>query len=232
MENSKFELALNELKPNSYDKPDRKNSLVDDKYYDKVDEVCGKCVKIGNDGKCYASSEAFPELFKCSKSDGQYIYDNEIPDKDKINLNGNDYAHTSSVVGLLDKRVQETRDTDTQAVCKYSRDSLINIGDSSDAENERRKFDGFAKREVPKLRTKRQTENDEITGEPLEDGYEYHHKNKKSIITDPQKLVDPNSGINVNKETHKEIHRRKIVDEEQLEKEKDDIRKTLESRKK
>lgn len=227
MANDKFQLTLKELKSNSYDKPQRKNDLVEDKYYNKVDNECRKKVMLGNDGKSYVESSGFPNLFKCSKSDGQYIYDNEVADDKKINIGGKEFAHSSNVVGLLDQRAQETRDTDVQAVCMYSRDSLINIGDSSDAQNERRKFDGFVKKELPKLRNKRQTDCDEITGEPLEPGYEFHHNNKKSIITDPQKLIDPDEGKNVNKKTHKEIHRRNIVDEKQLEAQKDDIKKTL-----
>lgn len=227
MGNNKFKLDLKELRPNSYDKPKRKDEFVDAKHYDKVDDECEKKVMIGNDGKTYVDSDIFPSLFKCNKGDGQYIYDNEVPDDKKSNIGGKNFAHSSSVVGLLDQRVQETRDTQVQAVCMYGRDSLIAIGDSADAQNERRKFDGFAKKELPKLRKKRQVEHDEITGEPLEDGYEFHHKNKKSVITNPQKLIDPNSGINVNKKTHKEIHRRGIVDEKQLEREKENIKKTL-----
>lgn len=179
---------------------------------------------MATDGKVYVGEPAIPKLYSCSKADGQYIFENKLSDKEKRNIAGKDYINSSAVVGDLDKRAQETRKPSIAAKARYGRDSLINIGDSTKAEKLRRDFDEFSDKEMKKLREERKSDVDEITGEILENGGEFHHHNKKSIYTDPEKAIDPNEGIVVNKSTHKEIHRRNIVDKDQLESQKEDIK--------
>lgn len=89
---------------------------------------------------------------------------------------------------------------------RYTRDSLIRIGDSDQAEAVRRKLDTHTSKELPKLKKQRGIKNDEITGEPLGKNAAFHHSNEKELLR-IQSMFDENKGINVNNDTYKEIHK-------------------------
>lgn len=221
---SKLPVILNDVVP-SYKKPERRNQLVESEKYDELDTVADETVKIGTNGVAYVGSEAFPALFQLSKAKGEYVFDNQIPDKDKRSVGDRRYAHSSAVVGLLDKKVQEVRDAGKQALLQYSRDTLLSISDSSQAQDLRRKCDSFTDRELPKLRKQRGGASDELTGEPLKKGAAFHHVNPKEIHTDPEDVLNPSKGRNLNAENHKEVHRKRAFDEEAFESIKKEIHK-------
>lgn len=232
MANKNFELQVIPITKADYEKPKKGNALVREEKYEKIDNACENSVVLANTGVAYVGENAFPKLFGTNANDGTYIFDNQIPDSEKKSFADKEYAHSSAVVGLLDKKAQEVRDAEKQALLRYGRDTLININDSPTAEKQRRQFDSFASKEQKKLRDQRGGSVDEITGEPLEDNHEFHHTKKKSIHTDPEALIDPDQGRKVNRDTHKEIHRQNIVDEKQLEIKKDEIRSNLKAKKK
>jgi len=217
MGSNKLPISLKDVSASSYTTPERKNELVEDKKYDSIDTAITSAVKIGTNGVVYVDETKANNLLQENKSDGQYIIDNFIKDKHKRNVGGIDQVHSSALVGLLDERSQETRSASKQALQQYARDSLINVSDSNQAQTIRRKLDDFNAKEQKKLRNSRSSETDEVTGEPLEKGYAFHHKNQKSIFTDPEQSLDPNAGVLVNDSTHKDIHRKKIRDEKALE---------------
>lgn len=225
-----FELALLKTLELEYKKPEKKNKLVDEKKYLKVDKTCENQVKVANTGVVYVEKEALSSLMKVDNADAEYIYDNKIKEEDKKNFGNKDYAHSSAVVGELDRRAQESRNSEIQAINQYSRDSLTNISDSDQVNKLRRDFDGLVDKTLPKLRKMRDSEVDEITGETLKDSYAFHHNNKKSIHTTPEDTIDPDKGSLVNPDTHKEIHRRKINNSKELEKQKEDIKNTIVSK--
>lgn len=125
--------------------------------------------------------------------------------------------HSSPLVGLLDERAQETRSASKQALQIYARDSLTSVNDSDQAQSIRRNLDDFNAKEQKKLRYSRQSNVDEVSLDPLKKGFEFHHKNQKSIYTDPEKALDPSEGVLVNRPTHQDIHKNKIRDEKALE---------------
>lgn len=217
MENRKLPITLKDISPSTYDKPERKNELVAEKQYNEVDATVSTGVKIGSNGVVYVEENSASTLFQENKSDTEYIINTFIPEKYKRNIGGKNLIHSSAIVGLLDERAQETRSASKQALQQYSRDSLINISDSNQAQSIRRNLDDFNSKEQKKLRKSRVSEIDEVTGEQLEKGYAFHHKNQKSIYTDPERILDPEGGVLVNDATHKEIHRRKIRDDKALE---------------
>lgn len=227
-----FEITLLNTVDLEYKKPERKNNLIDEEKYKKVDETCKNKVKLTNAGVAYVDKDALPTLMKTDKPDAEYIYDNKFREEDKKNFSNKDYIHSSAVVGELDRRAQETRDPEIQAVNQYSRDSLTSIADSDQSNKLRRDFDGLVNKTLPKLRKMRNSDVDEITGEPLEKGYAFHHNNKKSINTNPEDIINPDKGHLVNNPTHTEIHRRKINDEDELLKQKEDIKQTVLNKKK
>lgn len=213
---SNLPVTLKDVDKN-YKKPEKRNDLVPDEKYDKVDENVGGLVKLATNGVTYVSEDAFPTLFQTTKPKAGYIFENQIEDKDKRNIDGTDYVHSSAVVGLLDKKSQEVRDAEKQAVLQYGRDSLINVSDSDQAQNMRRQVDSFTSKTLPKLRNQRGVKHDEVTGESPKKGFAFHHSNPKELHTDPEDVVDPSKGINVNPENHSDIHRNNVNDESLLE---------------
>ena len=64
----------------------------------------------------------------------------------------------------------------------YTKDSLIRIGDSDQAEALRRKLDTHTSKEFPKLKKQRGTKNDEITGA-------LRYKRLKNLIFNKKDLI-------------------------------------------
>ncbi len=214
---SKLPVTLKSVDKN-YKKPEKRNELVPDKQYEKIDTDIEALVKLGTNGVAYVREDAFSTLFQATNPKAGYIFENQIADKDKRSVDGMDYAHSSSVVGLLDKKSQEVRDSGKQALLQYSRDSLINVSDSNQAQDMRRKVDSFINKELPKLRNARGIKYDEVDGAAPQKKFAYHHSNPKELHTDPEDVVNPSKGINVNPQNHADIHRKNINDEEQLKK--------------
>lgn len=227
---SKHELITVPLKKGAYEKPERTNPNIPAKKYDKVDEAC-ESAQIGNDGNAYIPEDKMSGLIGKRKAETRYIVDHRIPDEDKVNINNQRMLNTSGVVDFLHRNSQQTRNVEEADLNRYGRDSLIRIGDSDQAEAQRRKTDALIDRELPKLRDQRGTELDEITGDPLGARAAFHHTNNKAIHNNALDVIDPDQGINVNLETHQEIHRRGIMDSDELERQKEDIRKTVKEKK-
>lgn len=224
---SRFELTQIPVKPGSYEKPKRNNKNIPDAKYDKVDKTCQEEVFLSNDGNVYVPQDSMNTIFNTTKKKGRFIYDNQLDDEDKRTINGVNAIKSSSVVGLLEKRSQETRDAEDADLDRYTRDTLIRIGDSDQAEAVRRKLDTHTSKELPKLKKQRGTKNDEITGEPLRKNSAFHHSDEKELFTDPVDVLDENKGINVNFDTHKEIHKQNIRTKKELKKKSGSIRKML-----
>lgn len=183
----------------------------------KVNKVTVTQLVVASDGGVYAPEQSFPTYFDTDKAGGAFIFDNQISDADKIVVDNVAFAHTSAMIGLLDRKSQEVPDTDKSEKLRFSRDTLVNAGQSHHAESVRRKRDCFIDKTLPKLGALRGGNSDEITGEPLRQGSEFHHTLHKALHTSPLDVVDPTKGKRLNKETHKEVHRRKIMTEEELE---------------
>jgi len=213
---SRLPVKLASVKP-GYKRPNRRNDLVPEKDYNKIDDIIKNEVKIGTNGVAYVPDTAFPKLFGVNKSAASYIYDNQIPDADKREDGSGSYAHSSAVVGLLDKKAQETRNADTQAKLQYSRDSLINVADSDQAQNIRRQCDTFTNRQLPGLKVARGGDIDELTGKPLEKNAAFHHVNPMNIHTSPEDALDPSKGRLLNRDSHNEVHRNRLNDEKMFE---------------
>lgn len=227
---SRFELSQIPVKPGSYEKPERSNKNIPEKKYNKVDQTCQEKVFLSNDGNVYVPKDSMNIIFNTTKQKGRFIYDNQLDDEDKRTINGTDAIKSSDVIGLLDKRSHETRDAEDADLDRYTRDSLIRIGDSDQAEAIRRKLDTHTSKELPKLKKQRGTSNDEITGEPLRKNSAFHHTNEKELYTDPMDVLDENKGININLDTHQEIHRQKIRTNSELEEQKRNVMDALAKR--
>lgn len=224
---SRFELTQIPVKPGSYEKPKRANKNIPDAKYDKVDKTCQENVFLSNDGNVYVPEDSMNTIFNTTKKKGQFIYDNQLDDEDKRTINRVNAIKSSGVVGLLDKRSHETRDAEDADLDRYTRDSLIRIGDSDQAEAVRRKLDIHTSKELPKLKKQKGTKNDEITGEPLGKNAAFHHSNEKELFTDPVDVLDENKGINVNDGTHKEIHKQNIRTADELKKKAASVKKAV-----
>lgn len=213
---SRLPANLHPLKP-SYEKPERKNTLVPSESYDNIDKTMVSYVRIGTDGCAWVPEGAFPGLFGLSPKKAAYVFENQIPDSDKREDGDDSYAHSSAVVALLDKKSQETTNADSQAKLQYARDSLISASDSDQAQNLRRQRDTFTDRELPKLRNARGGSTDELTGDPLGPGAAFHHVNPRELHTSPEDALDPGKGRLLNRETHIEVHKAGLFDERMFE---------------
>lgn len=201
----------------NYAKPERRNELTNPAKYEKVDACVSDTVKLGTNGVLYVSEDAFATLFQTTKPKAAYIFENQISDDDKRNIDGQAYAHSSAVVGLADRKAQEVRDADKQALLQYSRDTLIVIADSPQAQDMRRKVDTLTSKVLPLLRDQRGVNVDEVTGQEKKPGFAFHHVNPKELHTNPEDVVDPSKGRNLNPQTHKTVHKENINDEKQFE---------------
>ncbi|MDE1181506.1 hypothetical protein [Paraburkholderia sp.] len=95
-----------------FDRPARRNGLVPAEEYNAIENCAENLVKLGTNGVGYVNEKAFTSLFRVTRAKAAYIYENQIPDKEKRNFGGESYAHSSAVVGLLDKKAQEVRQAD------------------------------------------------------------------------------------------------------------------------
>ncbi|WP_143219513.1 hypothetical protein [Achromobacter xylosoxidans] len=207
------------LKPinSNYAKPERRNELTNSDKYEKIDTCVSDTVKLGTNGVVYVSEDAFATMFQTTKPKAAYIFEHQISDDDKRNIDGQAYAHSSAVVGLADRKAQEVRDADKQALLQYSRDTLIVIADSPQAQDMRRKVDTLTSKVLPLLRDQRGVNVDEVTGQEKKPGFAFHHVNPKELHTNPEDVVDPSKGRNLNPQTHKTVHKENVNDEQQFE---------------
>ncbi|QJQ03448.1 hypothetical protein C798_25385 [Herbaspirillum rubrisubalbicans Os34] len=204
-------LILEDVKPN-FEKAKRRDKLISDEKYDAVEKAALAGSKIGTNGVTYVKASAFGKLFNVSDGKGRYIFENQIPATDKISDGGKDYAHSSSVVGLLDKKGQEVRGAQNQAMHQFSRDTILNISDSPQAQDLRRMCDDFTRKAMPKLKGLRGASHDEVTKEPLGKGAAFHHTNPKELHTDPQNALNPSKGVVLNQSTHIDVHKNNLHD--------------------
>lgn len=218
-----FQLSIVKMaKDITYEKPKHPNNLVKEEEYDKIDTAIANSVALTNAGTTLVSEDALPELLAESKKDTRFIVDNEISDSAKMSINGVKYIKSGAVIEKAHTRSEEHPDAMKRAKNSYSEQSLVNISKSESVKAQKGDFEDYAKKIEKNLGKRRKKENDissdEVTGEPLEGNGDFHHKNKKTIYTDPVQRLNTDGGILVNKETHKDIHKNNVNNEEALNK--------------
>ena len=218
-----FQLSIVKMaKDISYEKPNHPNDFVDEEEYNKIDTALATSVALTNAGTTLVSEEALPELLAETKKDTMYIVDNEISDEPKVSIGGGKFIKSGAVIEKAHTRSEEHPDAMKRAKNSYSAQSLVNISKSEAVKAQKGDFEDFAKKKEKNLGKTRKKENnissDEVTGEPLEGNGDFHHKNKKTIYTDPVQRLNPNKGILVNKQTHRDIHKSNVNNEEDLNK--------------
>lgn len=216
--NKEFSLTIVKIASEiSYEKPKPSNNLVDSKEYEKVDNAISTSVAITNAGTTLVNEKELPTLISEPRKDTNYIIENIIPDSAKVNINNSKYIKSCAVIALTQERSEEHRDAKKRAINQYTAQSIMNISNSSDTKAQKGDFEDYAKkkeRTLGKIRAETYNiTNDEITGEPLEGSGDYHHKNKKTIYTDPVQRLDPQRGALLNKSTHNMIHKKGINDD-------------------
>ena len=221
MSNKRFELSIVKMaKEISYKKPKYPNNLVDESEYKKIDQTISDAVALTNAGTTLVKEEALSTLFSETKKDTRFIVDNKISDSDKQVVNNEKYIKSSAVIKETHERSEQHRDATKRAINSYAIQSLVNISNSAETKSQKGDFEDYARKEEKKLCQIRKKENnistDEITGEPLKGSGDFHHKNKKTIFTDPVQRLDPDKGMVINSETHIDIHQNNINDENAL----------------
>lgn len=223
MSKDKYELSvIKRASDIPYEKPAHPNSLIPEKEYEKVDKAIAEGVVITDAGTTLVDERALPDMLGESEKDTRFIVDNKIPDSKKINIGNELYIKSGAVMDETHTRAEEHSDASKRAKSRYAEESIINISKSPEVKAQKGDFEDYAKKKEKKLSQKRQSINnekkDEITGKPLKGKGDFHHKNKKTIYTDPVERLDPEKGILVNRDTHQDIHKSGVNNEELLEK--------------
>jgi hypothetical protein len=213
---SRLPVILKPVEP-SFKRPTPRNELVPKERYTAIEDCALANVMLGTNGVTYVSEKGFAGLVQLAKPKAAYLFETAIRDEDKRAFGDETFAQSSAVVALLDKRAQEVRTADTQALLQHSRDTLLAISDSDQAQSMRRNCDTFTTRELPKLKQARGIREDELTGEPLVKGAAFHHVNPKEIHTSPEDVLNPNKGRNLNQASHIEVHGQQLYDEKSFE---------------
>jgi len=204
-----------------YEKPIPSNNLVDAKEYQNIDTAIANAVALTNAGTTLVKEKEMAKLIAENSKDAKYIADNEIPDSEKMNIDNTLFIKSSAVIAVTHKRSEEHPDAKKRSLNQYTSQSLMNISNSYETKAQKGDYEDFAKKREKSLNKIRARNNgitnDEITGEPLKGSGDFHHKNKKTLFTDPAQRLDPDKGILVNKSTHQDIHKNNINDEKSLE---------------
>lgn len=220
-DNKKFELNIvktaNDI---NYEKPAHPNNLVNDSEYSKIDSAISTGVALTNAGTTLVCEDSMSVLLAENKKDTRYIVDNKISDSEKVTINNKKYIKSPAVVAETLRRAEEHSDATKRAKNSYASQSIVNISNSSDTKAQKCDYEDYAKKAEKNLGRTRINQNniseDEITGKPLVGNGNFHHANKKTIYTDPVQRLDPDKGVVVNSDTHSDVHRNNINDENSL----------------
>lgn len=174
------------------------------------DTVKAECVMLSKTGETYISKEGVRKiLFTDNPGVNKFI--NDLDQEEIKKINGKQMIPTPEVNKELSKRIQEPREQQERENLKYSEQCVNSFRDNSDAEKRRTLEEEKIQRDLPsftkKLKAKNNITNDELTDEPLEDGAEAHHIERRA--DSPTQALNPDNIVYVNKNTHKEIHRDK-----------------------
>lgn len=218
---NKFELnVVKMVKDINYEKPSYPNNFIDEVEYKKIDDTLSNAVALTNAGTTIVREDALPNLFVENKKDTRYIVDNKISDSEKLTINSEKYIKSGAVLSETHTRSEEHPDATKRAKNSYVSQSLVNISKSAETKAQKGDYEDFAKKEEKKLGKTRKRKNniskDEVTGEPLEGGGDFHHANKKTLYPDPVQRLNPDKGIVIKRKTHIDIHKKNINNEKEL----------------
>lgn len=141
-----------------------------------------------------------------------------MPDEEKVYCDGEIYVKYGQIMKLISERLQCVGSSKTRDYLLLVEEFLLNIRDSEKLLTFRNQIESDFKNEMNKLKGKRKRKYsliyDELTGEELKRGSQFSHIRAKSAY--PAFALNLENGLVVNKETHTEITRRGIANEEEL----------------
>lgn len=169
-------------------------------------------------GKVWVDIRFLHTILRTNKPKARFRY-NQAPASMKLIYEGHEYLNGSAILGMLDKEMSESSTRTRSDFLRVSRNSYLDIVDSSDVESERDKVREKMNKQRRKLKQKRISEmgvtEDELTGEALDkSSSDFSHI--RSFSHHPEYGTYIENGLVVNKSTHEVITSREINDEEAL----------------
>lgn len=172
---------------------------------------------ITSRGEVWISKEKIWHILR-KKSERESNYEIEkIKNYDKITINGELFINSATIVEFLIRKSVGIPNND---ILSSIIDILVKIQKDKVVQGQREKYNRQIKEQLAKLGRTRIEEkgviNDELTGELLKKGYEFHHIRARSISGNKRYQLDIELGLVINKKTHKAITAEGIVDEDEL----------------
>ena len=142
----------------------------------------------------------------------------QIPSKYIRYMSGKSYVRGFVVISLISRYMEENGVGTKGTYLEISRAYYDSILLSDKVKLIRLEYDNAIKEQRKKLKKKRKNkykiEFDELTGEPLERGFEFSHIRSVSMFKSLCDVID--NGLLVNKNTHRIITEKGLNDEEEL----------------
>ena len=170
-------------------------------------------------GQIWIELTKLHSILRTSKSNANY-YAAEIEDDSKMYINNKTYIIGYEVIKLMDKFIQNEGFGTTKGMyLKYSEKIYQAIRDCAESQELRTAYQNVLKENRKKLKKQRiknyQIKFDELTGEPLKRiRSEFSHIRSFAIFKDLGDKIE--NGLIVNRDTHLEITKAGINDEEEL----------------
>lgn len=172
---------------------------------------------VDNTGQVWIyTNKIFHVLRVTSQNDAEYEIQ-RIKDKDKFSYNKKNYISLIWILDYLNKKATRTPNND---ILKAVVNIFNKINFDKVVEGEREKYNKNLKKSLKNLSKARieskKIKNDELKNIPLEKAYEFHHIRARSIIGNDIYELDIELGLVINKDTHKDITKKNIKDEDEL----------------
>lgn len=184
----------------------------------RIDNAYNKCGFIDKTGVMWFDSERIDDILRTNKSNARYLL-KDIEDEFKRFIGNKMYVRGYEVRRLLDIRIQNEGIGKKKDYLLYSERIYNAIRDCDTAEKIRTSYDLEIKESKKTLKRKRITkykiEFDELTGENLiKRTAEFSHIRSFAMFRDSGDDIE--NGLIVNKETHMQITKSGINDEDEL----------------
>lgn len=176
-----------------------------------------KKVKIDSFGRVIFPAKCMRTLIRArTKKDAQYEFD-QLSERDKVEIKNENFIEASELAKkVMQKSILKPNDEKLEAIFE-----IINkIQVDPVVKNEREKYSKIRRETIGKLKQtridKENIELDELTNESLKQNAEFHHIRARGILGNEKYEMDYKLGLVLNKDTHKEITKRNIFEEDEL----------------
>jgi len=192
------------------------NYNLKDKTSKSITNTLARC-GVDNKGEIWiVKKKIFHILRNKSELDSNYEIRN-IKERDKLVDEGELFINIAPIIEILVRKSVKNPNND---ILKSIIEILNKVLFDPVVEGEREKYQRNLKLQLSilgKIRAEvKNIVNDELTNEPLDGKYEFHHIRVRSVVGNEVFELDIELGLVINKKTHKDITKESIKDEDEL----------------